>query len=165
MSIIGPRGPPGPIGLDGKPVSKQLLSRLSALPPARSHCLASLRVIEVNKDKQESKVPQGPLAHQGPLDHLDLKEPQDSLGQLGRLAEQENLGSLAEMERETLGFRDTLAERVRWVSQACPVLMASLELLAPRVRRDELVTLGFLDSLARRGNLVHRETRDPWAQG
>jgi len=34
----------GPIGLDGKPVSKQLLSRLSALPPARSHCSACYRV-------------------------------------------------------------------------------------------------------------------------
>lgn len=28
----------GPIGLDGKPVSKQLLSGLCALPPAVSHC-------------------------------------------------------------------------------------------------------------------------------
>lgn len=32
----------GPIGLDGKPVSKELLCRLPALPPARSHCAASL---------------------------------------------------------------------------------------------------------------------------
>lgn len=36
----------GPIGLDGKPVSKQLLRRLSALPPARSCCPASLRLPE-----------------------------------------------------------------------------------------------------------------------
>lgn len=35
----------GPIGLDGKPVSRQLLCRLSALPPARSHRAASLCVI------------------------------------------------------------------------------------------------------------------------
>lgn len=32
----------GPIGLDGKPVSKEVLCRLPALPPARSHCAASL---------------------------------------------------------------------------------------------------------------------------
>ena len=41
--------------------------------------------LRVSKDKRESKVPQGPLAHQGPLDQLDPKEPQDSPGQLGRL--------------------------------------------------------------------------------
>lgn len=44
--VISPFLFQGPIGLDGKPVSKQLLSKLSALPPARSHCPASLRVIE-----------------------------------------------------------------------------------------------------------------------
>lgn len=75
----------------------------------------------MNKDKQESKVLQGHLAHQGLLDQLDQREPQDSPDQLGHLAEMENLGSLAEMERaylglldqrETLGFKDTLAERV-----------------------------------------------------
>lgn len=44
--IISPFLFQGPIGLDGKPVSKQLPSRLSALPPARSHCPASLRVIK-----------------------------------------------------------------------------------------------------------------------
>lgn len=41
--------------------------------------------LRVNKDKQESKVLQGLLAHQGPLDQLDLKEPQDSPDQLGHL--------------------------------------------------------------------------------
>lgn len=74
----------------------------------------------MNKDKQESKVPRDPLAPQGPLDQQDLREPQDSPGQWGHLAERENLGSLAGMERaylglldrrETLGFRDTPAER------------------------------------------------------
>lgn len=74
----------------------------------------------MNKDRRGSKVPRGPLAHQGPLDQLDLKESQDVLGQLDPLAEQESLESLAEMERaylglldqrEMLGFRDTLAER------------------------------------------------------
>lgn len=74
----------------------------------------------MNRGRQGSKGPRGPLAHQGPLDQLDLKESQDVLGQLDPLAEQENLGSLAEMERaylglldqrEMLAFRDTLAER------------------------------------------------------
>lgn len=75
----------------------------------------------MNKDKQEFKVLRGHPARQGLLDQLDPREPQDSLDRLGHLAELENLGSLAEMERaylglldqrETLGFKDTLAERV-----------------------------------------------------
>lgn len=36
----------GPIGLDGKPVSKQPLSRLCTLPPARSHSPTSLHATE-----------------------------------------------------------------------------------------------------------------------
>lgn len=36
----------GPIGLDGKPVSKQSLWRLCALPPARSHSPTSLHATE-----------------------------------------------------------------------------------------------------------------------
>lgn len=44
--IISPFLFQGPIGLDGKPVSKQLFSRLSGLPPARSRCPARLPVIE-----------------------------------------------------------------------------------------------------------------------
>ncbi|RMB93210.1 hypothetical protein DUI87_30332 [Hirundo rustica rustica] len=177
MSIIGPRGPPGPIGLDGKPVPGE--NRDSQDKKERRVNVQSTRT-GVNKDKQGSKVPQGPLVPQG---LLDPKESQDVLGQLDPLAERENLESLAEMERaylglldqrETLGFRDTLAERVRWASQACPVPMASLEPLAPRVRRDELVTLGLLDSLAQREKLVtlvslvlqdHREKRGTWFTG
>lgn len=46
--------------------------------PADNSCFTICRV---NKDKRESKVPQGPLVHQGPLDQLDPKEPQDVLGQ------------------------------------------------------------------------------------
>lgn len=52
-----------------------------ALPAANS-CFTNCRV---NKDKQGSKVPQGPLVHQDPLDQLDLKESQDVLGQLDPL--------------------------------------------------------------------------------
>ncbi|KAJ7397404.1 Collagen alpha-1(XIII) chain [Pitangus sulphuratus] len=199
MSIIGPRGPPGqpgtrgfpgfpgPIGLDGKPghpgqkgETVKIYMFVYRDPQDKKEKRVSVQSTRtgVNKDKQGSKVPRGPLDHQGPLDRLDLKEPQDVLGQLDPLAERENLGSLAEMERaylglldqrERLGFRDTLAERVRWASLACPVPVASLEPLAPRVslglqekrvRRDELVTLGFLDSLGQRE--IRELLRMPW---
>ncbi|KAI1231622.1 hypothetical protein IHE44_0007698 [Lamprotornis superbus] len=136
MSIIGPRGPPGqpgtrgfpgfpgPIGLDGKPGHPGQKGEMG--PPGQKgekgqcaeypHREGNARV---NKDKQGSRVPRGPLVHQGPLDQLDPKESQDVLGQLDPLAERESLESLAEMERaylglldqrETLGFRDSLAE-------------------------------------------------------
>ncbi|KAK2512982.1 hypothetical protein Q9233_015872 [Columba guinea] len=115
----------------------------TTLAALRSNQILTLKVCGVNKDKQESKVPRDPLAPQGPLDQQDPREPQDSPGQWGHLAERENLGSLAGTERaylglldqrETLGFRDTPAERVRGVSQACPARAASPEPLAPRGR-------------------------------
>lgn len=50
--------------------------------PAGNSCFTNCRV---NKDKQGSKVPRGPLVHQGPLDQPDPKESQDVLGQLDPL--------------------------------------------------------------------------------
>lgn len=76
-------------------------------------------------------------------------------------------------ELVTLGFLDSLAQRERrellrmpwWELKENLALQVCQDPLDQREKLVTLVSLVLQDHREKRGNVVHQETRDPWAPG